>query len=88
MDTTLWILIYSKFSPACNELFSLLERFNVPTPFKLLEIDNKDIRNRIMKDKKFSIKSVPCIISLSSTGVASQYEGQKAFEVVYAMRPI
>jgi hypothetical protein len=87
MDTTLWILIYSKFSPACNELFSFIEQFKIPTPFKLLEIDNKDIRKRVLSDKRFSIKSVPCIISLNSAGVASQYEGVKAFEVVNAMKP-
>jgi hypothetical protein len=87
MDSTLWILIYSKFSPSCNELFAFIEQTKVPTPFKLLEIDNKEIRKRILSDKKFSIKSVPCIISLNGAGVASQYEGAKAFEVVNAMKP-
>lgn len=87
MDSTLWILIYSKFSPACNDLFSLIKHFSIQTPFKLLEIDNKDIRKKILSDKQFSIKTVPCIISLTSTGVASQYEGPKAFELIHAMKP-
>lgn len=88
MDTTLWIIIYSKFSEACHELFSLIQKHKIPTPFKMLEIDNKEIRNRILSDKRFSIKTVPCIISLSANGVASQYEGPKAFELIYAMKPV
>uniref|UniRef100_A0A6C0KU69 Thioredoxin domain-containing protein n=1 Tax=viral metagenome TaxID=1070528 RepID=A0A6C0KU69_9ZZZZ len=87
MDATLWIVIYSKFSQACNDLFSFIQKYKITTPFKLLEIDNKDIRRRILSDKRFSIKSVPCIISISSTGVASQYEGPKAFELLNAMKP-
>lgn len=84
MDT-LWILLYSKFSPSCKTMFSLLQQHSLQNMFKLLDVDNKNIRQRILNDKKFTIKSVPCIVSVTSSGVASQYEGSKAFEVVNVM---
>jgi hypothetical protein len=84
MDT-FWILLYSKFSPACKELFRLLQEHSLQPMFKLLDVDNKDIRRRIQQDKKFNIKTVPCVVSVSSNGVASQYEGSKAFDVVKVM---
>ena len=84
MDT-LWILLYSKFSPACKEMFFLLQQYSLQNTFKMLDVDSKSIRQRIVEDKKFTIRSVPCIISVSSNGVASQYEGSKAFDVVKVM---
>jgi hypothetical protein len=78
-------LLYSKFSPACKELFRLLQEHSLQPMFKLLDVDNKDIRRRIQQDKKFIIKTVPCVVSVSSNGVASQYEGSKAFDVVKVM---
>lgn len=85
MDNTMWILLYSKFSQACSQLFQLMEKNSISLKIELLDVDNKDIRRRILADKKFSIQTVPCIISLNSNGLASQYEGTKAFDVILAM---
>lgn len=87
MDATIWIIAYSKYSKMCDELFKMIEELSIPTPFQYLDIDNKKLRERIKKTKDFSIAYVPCIISINAVGVASQYEGVKAFEVVKLMQP-
>lgn len=87
MDSTIWIVAYSKYSKMCDELFTMIEALEIPTPFQYLDIDNKALRKRIKQTSDFSIEYVPCIISISAMGVASQYEGQKAFEIVKMMQP-
>lgn len=82
MDNTIWIIAFSKYSKLCNELFAMIDELGVQTSFQLLDIDNKELRKRIKSTSNFSIEYVPCIISINAVGIASQYEGQKAFEVV------
>ena len=84
MDT-LWILVYSKFSNSSQTLLNIIEKSNINTPFQLLNIDNKEIRSKLLNDQRFKIKYVPCIIRIDSNGVAYQYEGEKAFNVVQKM---
>ena len=84
MDT-LWILVYSKFSNSSQTLLSMIDKSNINTPFQLLNIDNKEIRSKLLNDQRFKIKYVPCIIRIDSHGVAYQYEGEKAFNVVQKM---
>jgi hypothetical protein len=85
MDGNIWIILYSKYSKACESLFGLIKSLNVPTNFQLLEIDNKNLRKRIKKDERFSITCVPCLVSINQLGIASQYDGEKAFEIVKMM---
>jgi hypothetical protein len=87
MDSTIWIIAFSKYSKTCDQLFQMIEDLNVSTPFQLLDIDNKNLRKRIKSTSNFSIEYVPCVISVNSMGIASQYEGQKAFEIVKRMSP-
>jgi hypothetical protein len=48
-----------------------------------LSIDNAEIRKRIQNSTTFNIQYVPCIIHIDGiTGVAEQYEGEKAFDLV------
>jgi hypothetical protein len=88
MDSTTSILLYSKFSNACKSLLAMLHDSNLDTYFQHLCIDNKEIRSLVKASKKFNIKSVPCILNIDRlSGVAGQYEGQKAFELVSSMIP-
>ena len=80
----LWVLIYSKFSKSCQELLTILDQNDIGIDFNLLPIDDKNMRDRIMKDKRFNIKFVPCILNVNQlSGVVSQYEANKAFELIY-----
>jgi len=87
MDTTLWILVYSKFSPYCRKLLSIIDTSNIPINFKMLDIDNSKIRKLIKNNKTIDIKYVPCIVSINSLGEASKYEAGKAFELIYQLIP-
>jgi hypothetical protein len=82
----LWVFLYSNFSPNCKELFNIISDNNIDIPFTMLCIDDKNLRDRIKKSKQFSINCVPCILKINqTTGVVSQYEGAKAFELVINM---
>ena len=82
MDS-LWLLLYSKFSPACGELIDIINSNNLKISLETLCIDNKDVRKRILSSKKFNIEHVPCILHIiKSTGVVEQYEGEKSFNLV------
>jgi hypothetical protein len=87
MDTSLWVILFSKFSQSCQNLLRDINESGLSShiSFEILDIDNKEIRQKIKKNKSFDIKCVPCIIRLENNGVASQYEGQKAFELVYKL---
>jgi hypothetical protein len=80
----LWVLIYSKFSRSCQELLTILDENDIGIDFNLLSIDDKNMRKRILNDKRFNIKYVPCILNINQlSGTVSQYEAEKAFELVY-----
>ena len=88
MESTIWVLIFSKFSDACNSLIDMIENANIQTPFQQLCIDNKQIRKIVQGSKKFNIKSVPCILNVNRTsGIVKQYEGIKAFELINSLIP-
>lgn len=80
----LWVLIYSKFSKSCHEILTLIDQNDIGIDFNLLSIDDATMRERIMKDDRFSIKFVPCILIINQlSGIINQYETDKAFELVY-----
>jgi hypothetical protein len=83
MDTTLWIIVYSKFSNHSEELIRIIESSNLNINFNMLNIDNKEIRKKLVKNNTFKITYVPCIIRIDPQGVASQYEANKAFDLIY-----
>lgn len=87
MDNKLWILAYSKFSPSCRTLMNHIEQANLNIQFNLLCIDGKEMRKRVSSDdNKIKITCVPCIICVEqSSGIANQYEGDKAFELIFRM---
>jgi len=82
MSLNFSVLLYSKYSSRCKNLFDIIKNNNVNLPLTSICIDNKKIRNRIKKDKMFEIREVPTIITLYSDGGAEKYEGNKAFDLV------
>lgn len=86
MDTHINVLLYSKFSRACNKFLEILEK----VPFieentTLVCVDNNEVRKRIMHSKKLSIKEVPAFLRVyESTGYVESFEGEKAFAVLNA----
>jgi hypothetical protein len=88
MNSTVWVIIYSKYSPASNSLLDLITSSNIDVNFQGICIDNKEIRRYVQNSTKFNIQSVPCILHIDKfSGIVQQYEGQKAFEIVSSMIP-
>lgn len=75
------ILLYSKFSNSSMQLLdliksinaNLLDQFNI----KMLCVDNKIIRKKILNSSNIQIKSVPCMLTLLNNGVIEQYDANK-----------
>jgi hypothetical protein len=81
MDTKIaksMICLYSKFSQNSTKFLDLSKSYNLPLEYVC--IDNKNIRNRIIKNKKILIYSVPCLLFIYDNGVLEKYEGYNAFE--------
>lgn len=82
----LWVFIHSKFSQRCQQLIEIISGNQLDIPFTMLCIDDKNMRNRIINNKDIKVQYVPCILQINQiTGVVSQYEADKAFELIYSI---
>jgi len=82
MSLTFSVLLYSKYSSKCKNLFNIINNNKIELNLTSVCIDNKKIRNKIKRDKLFEIKEVPTIINIYSNGGAEKYEGNKAFQLI------
>ena len=71
------VLFWSKYSNNCKKLLELMNEHNFN--IENVCVDNKDIRNRILNDKRIKLSKVPTILTLYDTGVIEKYEGDRAF---------
>ena len=74
-------LLYSKYSPICNQLIKTYPVIN--QYFKILCIDNEDIRKSILSSKILKVNIVPCMCVSYIDGNLQTFEGfQKCTEVI------
>jgi len=80
------ILIYSQFSKESKKLFQVLKNYNIDTSdIFLLNVDNENIRLKIMNDKKLNIKYVPTLVFIKDPkkGIIEKYVGyEKISELI------
>jgi len=76
-------LLYSKFSPSCKQIFTLLQDANMDLEnfgISLISIDTPSFRNALKKNnQKLQINVVPTILSIYSDGVVEKFEGIQAY---------
>lgn len=70
------VLLYSKYSPNSKILMDTVRTSGIDFIFPLC-VDNPDVRKRI-KNSRFSISSVPCLLVVYPTGSVEKYEGNTA----------
>ena len=75
------VLLYSKYSESCRQLLQTMQRFGAN--IAMVCLDNKEVRQRVMNDKRLNITVVPTLLSLYDTGVVEKYEGSKVMEFRY-----
>jgi len=84
MDIRLSALLYSEYSLQCSRFLSLLDGASVDVMsavnLRLLNIDNKKIRQQILGSPVIDVKVVPCVLIVHVDGVVEKYEGRDAFE--------
>ena len=71
------IVLYSKFSPYSRKFIELAN--SIGLNFTYLCIDNKETRNRIIKNKQLDIKNLPCLLVVYEHGTIEKYQGEDAF---------
>ncbi len=80
------ILIYSQYSNESKKLFQVLKKYNIDTSdIFLLNVDNENIRLKIMNDKKLNIRSVPTLVFIKDPkkGIIEKYVGyEKISELI------
>ena len=78
------ILLYSKFSPQCQNLMSKIAQSNInfAEKFSLQKvcIDNKKIRKKIQHDTKINITTVPCLLIVFPDGGVEKYDNDSIFQ--------
>jgi len=79
------VLFWSKYSANSKKLINLMNQYDAK--IETVCIDNETVRKRLVKDKKIGISVVPTILALYQNGVIEKYEGEKAFELLYAAFP-
>lgn len=80
------VLIFSKYSPSCNQLFSRIQQCGVDFSFmQLFCIDNNAVRQRISSANKIDLNTVPCVLCIFSDGRVEKYEGENVFTWVNGM---
>ena len=75
------LFIYSKFSKASERLTKLMGPHMGSMGFTFVCIDNPVMRKRILKDTRYSVTSVPCLLEITPNGF-TKYDGNDAFQVV------
>ena len=79
MDPQTSVLLYSKYSPSCQNLMELMESSNVNfkniISLQTLCVDNEKVRERIKQNRQFDITSVPCILLIYPDGGIEKYDG-------------
>lgn len=81
MEPQFLVLVYSKHSPRCRELFDGIQQSGVnisETPLQLLCADSPQIRKHIT-DSQLKVTTVPCVLVGFSDGTVEKYDGQHAF---------
>ena len=76
------VLFWSKYSANSKKLINLMNQYDAN--IESVCIDNETVRKRLVKDEKIGISVVPTILALYQNGVIEKYEGEKAFELLYA----
>jgi hypothetical protein len=78
------VLLYSKYSPACNKFIEMLNKIDTLLDYtSLVCVDHPDVRKRVMNHSKLSITCVPALLRIDeNTGHTDLYEGSRAFEVL------
>jgi len=76
------VLFYSKFSNACKTFIALLDKVpELKQNINMICVDNKEVRDRIMKNDKLEVKCVPCILRIYQTnGYIELFEGERSFQ--------
>jgi len=73
------VILFSKYSNACKKFNDTIINSNLGIDFKLLCIDNKKIRDKIISpNNTFDIKNVPCLLIINND-IIDKYEGQDSF---------
>ena len=89
MQYQLCVLLYSKYSNKSNQLLSAIGSCPIDLASSIgltsVCIDNKDVRNKIMKSKNISIITVPTILLIYHNGNIEKYEGKGSFDWIEEM---
>jgi hypothetical protein len=73
------VILFSKYSNACKKFNDTIINSNLGIDFKLLCIDNKKIRDKIISpNNTIDIKNVPCLLIINND-IIDKYEGQDSF---------
>lgn len=88
MEPQYSVLLFSKYSPNCKRLFTIIQQSGIDfTYIQLLCVDNNKVRQQIKSTNQIDIKTVPCLLLIYSNGNVEKYDGNYVFEWFNALIP-
>jgi hypothetical protein len=83
MNHQLCVLLYSKYSPQCQQLVGAIKTAPVnlmsEIGLTMVCVDNEDIRSKIKTATSVTVESVPTVLIVYNNGGVEKYEGERAF---------
>jgi hypothetical protein len=74
------IVLYSKYSPQCK---SILQVYKESMDWiKLVCIDNKTVRSRLLQSTRIKIRTVPCVLMMYPNNKIEKFEGAGVCEYI------
>ena len=73
------IILYSKYSPQCKPILSLLDTHAIDY-MRLLCIDNVDVREQLLQSTHLNVRTVPCVLFMYPGGRVEKFEGPNVSE--------
>jgi hypothetical protein len=74
------ILLYSVYSPKCKELITGITAYK--QYFYFLNIDNPEIREKILNSSDVQVTRVPCFLVVQQDNTVAKYEGDKVLPFI------
>ena len=86
MDLHKTVLFYSRYSKSSDNLLKFIDNCGINIQgilgYRLISVDSKVIRNKILNNKNIKIQHVPCLIKIFNNGTVEQYNYKELYQLI------
>lgn len=79
MEPNYLIVLYSKYSPRCQQLLEIFNQ-NPVSHIKLVCVDNNTVRKRLTQSSRVRVNTVPCVLLAYPNDKFEKFEGAQVYD--------